>query len=739
MKFTFVSDGLADHASISPDLLIGKTIWEAAQAEMDEPVWANHAAVNEAREPYRDFRFTTTDRQGNAQHWRVSGKPVFDDKGCFTGYRGTGTNETAEIETRVRAEAAESRLRDAIDAIPDGFVIYDADDRLVTCNRRYLDMYARSGEAIRPGAEFGDILRHGLKKGQYLEAVGREEEWFEERLRLYRQADEAVEQNLADGRWLRIEDRRTDDGGTVGIRTDITDMKRRETELAEKSRLLQDTFNNMAQGLIVVDADLRVTASNDQVAKLLELPDALFESGADFSRIILSVAQLASGDVPDPRADIDGLRKTMRGGGRVEIVRKIGRGRSISIRINAQDDGTGVITFTDITVRAAAEERLHHGQKLEALGQLAGGVSHEFNNLLTSVVGFARMAQKKPDDTERVLDCLNEVAEVADRATDLTRQMLTFSNKQVMPPSVVRIGEVVAGMDKLLKAFIEESVELTVEILDQETCAEVDPARLTQCVVNLVSNARHAMPDGGRLNVRCDRTEMDGTIVTSHGADLPKGRYVRIAVSDTGTGIEPQTLSKIFDPFFTTKEKGKGTGLGLSLVYGMIRNFGGVIDVESQVGVGTTFTIFLPIVDRVPDVEAKPEDNGPVMPAASTGKTILVVEDDPHVRRFARTCLEDCGFRVVEAENGEHALDVYREHQADIELLVTDVVMPRVGGMELAKALTDHQPDLKVIYMSGYAPELDGRLDSLEAGSRFLKKPFDPDALGHMARDALAV
>ncbi|MDJ0893727.1 MAG: PAS domain S-box protein [Alphaproteobacteria bacterium] len=390
----------------------------------------------------------------------------------------------------------------------------------------------------------------------------------------------------------------------------------------------------------------------------------------------------------------------------------------------------------DISERKSTEERLRQGQKMEALGQLAGGVAHEFNNILTSIGGFARMALAKPDDSERVRECLKEVTAACGRASSLTRQMLTFSHKQVLEPKVMRIGAVIKDMEKLLSTCLDETIHLGLEISGEDVCAKVDPTSLTQSIVNLAINARHAMPDGGDLTVGCEPMALRAPMVSRHGDELPPGDYVRIFVTDQGTGIDNETLLHIFEPFFTTKDTGSGTGLGLSLVYGMVRNSGGVVDVESTVGAGTTFSIYLPVVDEDPADEGQKAEEESAAPVTGA-ETILVVEDDRQLRTFVRAVLEQQGFTVLTAKNGVAALEVFEAHQDKVDALVTDVVMPEMGGLELAERLTGTHPELKVLYMTGYAPELTEHLDKLRDDITVLRKPFEPEAISRVVREVL--
>jgi two-component system cell cycle sensor histidine kinase/response regulator CckA len=388
-----------------------------------------------------------------------------------------------------------------------------------------------------------------------------------------------------------------------------------------------------------------------------------------------------------------------------------------------------VASVRDIGESKAAEERLQHGKRLESLGQLVGGIAHEFNNLLTSISGFTEMALKKAGEEEKVREYLSEVSDVARRATTLTGQMLAFGRKQIVEKEIVRAGAALLAQESLIRVSLEASTELIFDVAEDDNYIEIGAGQLSQCVLNLVNNARHAMPDGGKLVIKYEAADVETDRVTSHGKTLPAGRYALISVSDTGTGMEHGVLARLFDPFYSTKERGKGTGLGLSLVYGMVANCDGVIDVESTVGVGTNFSIYLPIVAADSGAETAGAVGASAVAPAQRIPTILVVDDDAHVRRFTQVTLEDEGYHVLVATDGEDAIAVHDDHEGEIDLLVSDVVMPRMGGVELATKLAAAHPGLKTVFMSGYTAETSELVSEFATDGNFLQKPFQFEQL----------
>ncbi len=375
----------------------------------------------------------------------------------------------------------------------------------------------------------------------------------------------------------------------------------------------------------------------------------------------------------------------------------------------------------------AMREQAFQSQKMEAVGRLAGGVAHDFNNFLTPILGYAQMALMKLPEKDPLREYLSEIKQAAESASALTGSLLVFSRKQALQPKVLVLNGVVARLVKMLGGMIGEDVRLRQALAPDLGRVRVDPVRMEQVLMNLAINARDAMPKGGALTFETADVDLDGTYVQERGKNIPPGPYVMLAVSDTGMGMDEETRSHIFEPFFTTKEKGKGTGLGLSTVYGIIKQSGGVIWVYSEPDAGTTFKIYLPRVDgkATPVREEKPFAGG----ASSAGKTILLAEDENAVRKVVKLALEQSGRWVLEAEDGEAALGICEAHEGAIHLLLTDVIMPKMTGRELADRVTALRPEIRVLFMSGYTDNVIADHGILNAGVNFLEKPFSPEKL----------
>ncbi|MGH7568425.1 MAG: response regulator [Gemmatimonadales bacterium] len=376
------------------------------------------------------------------------------------------------------------------------------------------------------------------------------------------------------------------------------------------------------------------------------------------------------------------------------------------------------------------ERQLLESQKLEALGRLAGGVAHDFNNVLTAVLGSTELLLLETPPDAAAQEELGIIREAATRAQDLIRQLLAFSARQVLTPAVVDLGALVKNVGRMLRRLIGEDITLTLERAPDLGAIRVDPGQLEQVLVNLAVNARDAMPEGGRLTLATSNVDL----TEGDAGELPAGRYVLLRVSDTGVGMDRDTLARAFEPFFTTKARGKGTGLGLATAYGIVRQSGGHITVDSRPGGGATFRMYLPRVEAAVDVAG---DAAPVAtPVAGTG-TILIAEDDPLVRTLARKVLEQAGYAVLVAAGGAEALRLAEEHPGPVDLLVTDVVMPGMNGRELMRQLVQRRPGVRVLYLSGYSDDAVERHGVLDPGTAFMQKPFTPAALAAKVRAVL--
>jgi two-component system cell cycle sensor histidine kinase/response regulator CckA len=393
-----------------------------------------------------------------------------------------------------------------------------------------------------------------------------------------------------------------------------------------------------------------------------------------------------------------------------------------------------VIVNRDITERRQLEEKFRQANKMEAIGRLSGGIAHDFNNLLGVIIGYAEILQEKLVECDPLRVSADEIVKAGNRAASLTRQLLAFSRQQVLQSEVLDLNEIVADIEKMLRRVIGEDIELGADLDPNLGPVKADRSQLEQLFLNLAVNARDAMPDGGKFLIETQSFEITEEYTRNYPYPVKTGSYARVTVKDTGMGMGADVQARIFEPFFTTKEKGKGTGLGLSTVYGVVKQSGGYIEVHSEIGKGAAFAIYLPTVQETIS-QVKPHQTPG--PASVKGETILLVEDEDSLRTLSRNLLELIGYTVIEARNGDEALGIAKNKIGNIHLLLTDMVMPGISGRELAKKLLSEMPQLKVVYMSGYAGQTIGENDIFGKNAYYLQKPFSRETLAQKVRDAL--
>ncbi|HYH18391.1 MAG TPA: ATP-binding protein [Azospirillum sp.] len=647
------------------------------------------------------------------------------------------TNPPAGPEPAETSEALRLRdlLADAIGCVSEGFVLFDEDGRLVLCNERYRNAYPLLADLLTPGVLFADVLRTAVERGAAGPRVDDPLGWIEERLRRHTRHEEPSDHRLADGRWYRISEHATRTGGVVKILTDITQLKSHEQALAESEARYRKLVEMAPYGIVVWDG-ARVRYANGAAARMFGCadPDTMaaipMMEDADGASVRLFDRLPPPADEPPFPAPLE-----------ARITAPDGAVREVEVGVHpfgVEGGPAWFLVFNDVTERKKAERAIHQAQKMQAIGQLAGGIAHEFNNMLTAIGGFALMARRAPDDRARVEQCLGEIVKASDRAAGLTAQLLSFGRQdrgEAARP--VRVAGQLDDLRRFLRPILGERYEVRTDVRVADAVVRIEPSLLHQTLVNLAINGRDAMPEGGPITVTVDRVVPDAAFWQRH-AGLRRGAYVTISVRDAGTGIAHDVLDRIFEPFFTTKEQGVGTGLGLSLVYSTVTRAGGAVEVASEPGQGTTFTLFLPaegaaaeVTDEeagcgLDDLDVDDADDGVSMAA-----TVLLVEDEEQVREFIRLALEDMGMRVVTAADGPEALNAFAAHGGAFDLLVTDLVMPKMSGAEMARILRRECPDLPVVLMSGYPPEMES-LDGLLADTRrviFLNKPINPDEL----------
>jgi len=637
------------------------------------------------------------------------------------------------------ARAAEHVWRTAFEALGHGVCLIGADGLIRQVNRALCKVLGQEAQALI-GRQQHEIFENGSESGQ----AGA----FERARRSLRQEVSDVE---AGGRWFHVTtDPLLDESGRFNgaVRTviDVTDQRRAAQERerllrefdSERARL-EAVLRQMPAGVIMVEAPSgTITLRNGQVESILRGPfrtgggpedylqyPAFHPDGRPYSVEEMPLARTVAAGETVTNEEIQFARGD---GSRATVLVS-----SVPIRNREGYVVAGMAVLHDVSERHEFEAQLRRSQKREAMGRLAGGAAHDFNNLLTIIGGYGQMAidALKPEDPVR--QDLEAILEASSRATALTRQLLTFSRRQIVRPKTVDLNRHILRIGRMLRRVLREDIELATALKAAPARIWIDPAQLEQVLLNVAVNARDAMPTGGRLTVAT------GTLNVAEGASnelsLTPGLYVTLTMSDTGTGMSAETLRHLFEPFYTTKGKGKGTGLGLSTVYGIVKQGGGEIMVRSELGRGTTVNIyFAAAVGGLPRPSRALAEHGPVQTGT---ETIMVVEDDLEVRRLASQMLMRQGYSVVKAASAAEALRLWKHRGDSIDLVLSDVIMPHMSGPQMVERLRESRPDVRVLYMSGYTGDVIAKHGLLDTKSAFLPKPFTLEELARMVRSVL--
>ncbi|ABW69066.1 hybrid sensor histidine kinase/response regulator [Desulfosudis oleivorans] len=549
----------------------------------------------------------------------------------------------------------------------------------------------------------------------------------------YRALDKEGRVHYLKGNFDSIRDNRANLQNIVFVGDDVTDLRESAAELDREKEKFRGLMEGSPLGIFVREKDDAISYVNATFVALFGYTQKEIATGSDWFQLVYPSVEHRQQILETWKADLETVSPGGSSPTRKHVVTcRDGTEKTVLLFFVVLQTGEQLVVCQDITRQESLEAQFLHAQKMESIGRLASGIAHDFNNLLTTIIGnadFALMDLKPEDDLH---DVVREIKDAADRAANLTRQLLAFSRRQSCHPEELSLNTKLQDTEKMIRRLIGENIELELALASDAARVEMDPGQLDQVIMNLVVNARDAMPDGGKLTIQTARVDLSGDDPVSP-VELIPGAYVLLSMTDTGMGIPREVQDQVFEPFFTTKEKGKGTGLGLSTVYGIIKQNNGNTLIYSEPGKGTTVKIFLPVHERPSDNTGKPADRGTRLHGT---EAILLTEDEERVRKIVARMLMRYGYTVMEAGDGREAQRLFRAAHQPVKLLLTDMIMPGMNGLELAVSLRGAQPDLKVLCMSGYTDTalFEGVKNE---GFEFIHKPFTPTTLAAKVRELL--
>jgi PAS domain S-box-containing protein len=845
LRFTFFSERFTEVFGLSPAHLIGKRRTDANRTDYGDPVWKSHLDDLANRRPFRDFETTFVDAKGVSRPVSLSGTPLFDAAGAFTGYIGVGHDLTELRRREKEASEQAANLESILENIEQGIVLFDCETRIVAYNRRLAEwLQFDAGRDVR-GVSYEAIVRELAERGEY--GAEDKETAIATRMRLALSRERfAGERRRADGRIVSVTFNPLPAGGGVMTYSDVTEAREREIQLRQSEENFRYLFQNSPlpkwvysietlrflevnqaavskygysreEFLSMTLKDIRPEEDVERLMQWLQQPWAhnlqaidwrhrckdgqildvdLFlkdiEFGNEPARLSVTIDITARKDAerqterifdtsqdlihvtdsygkfvrvsPSATAvlgyqpeemlghganefihpeDLEPTRDIMRaarrgpdGGGRFRCRYIHKQGHPVSLLwsgVWSARDRRYYFIGRDMTDHDRTEAQLRQSQRMEAVGQLTGGVAHDFNNILMVILANVEAIEEKEELDPELRDRIAGIGSATERAAELTRQLLAYSRKQALRPQRTDINELVRSTGRLLRRALGAGIEIESALARDLWNAEIDAAQLESALVNLAVNARDAMPTGGRLVIETANATLDEDYAAKN-PDVTVGDYVMLAVTDTGTGMPPDVLAKAFEPFFTTKEVGKGTGLGLSMVYGFIKQSNGHLTIYSEIGGGTSVKLFLPRAKS--GRQTSPAPRRAPMPGGS--ERVLVAEDDDDVRAGVVRQLRSLGYDVSEAADGSAALAALEAGLLPYDLLLTDVVMPGpINGKALADEAARRWPGTKIVFMSGYTEDAISYNGRLESGVLLLTKPFSKRDLAAMIRRAL--
>ncbi len=721
LRFSYMSDNIRN-LGIEPTDIYGKSRQELFGGHTNTQQIRDHLQDLENHLPFRDFVFLR-ENGGDSETWiRTSGIPIFDETNTFVGYRGSAS----DISKQIAAEQQALSLVDAIDAIEIGFSLWDADDCFIRSNRTYRSWLSGVDDILRPGVRFEDVLRSLVDRGERPEAVGREEEWLQDRLKLRPKKNEPIvyDFQVSAGVWIESHEFRTIDNRIMTIGLNISERKQEEIWLLNSEEKLSLALEASKSGYWVRDLRSGDIFWSDENFRLLGYePHSVQPSFDAWKGLIhpddkdLAVSRFLS--AVDNQSEFDFEFRIYLPSGAIRWLQNIGK----SI-VDANGNALVVTGIQlDITERKNLEEHLYQSHKMESIGQLTGGIAHDFNNILSVILGNLELVLDLAADNDELIGRAKIAHSGALRGAELTRKLLNFSRNEPLEQKIVSPNTSVNEVRELIEKSFTAPYEVHFELQDGLWLTRADPGDFEDALLNITLNARDAMPKGGRLVVSTSnvtvRDEDEGVF-----SSMVPGDYVKVTVSDTGIGMTPEVKAKVFDPFFTTKGRGKGTGLGMSMVYSFTERTGGHVGIQSVPKKGTAVSLFLPRAEGEVDLIDGIEQGQEGVPTGN--EAILIVDDEDQVCEFANIVLTSLGYTTFTAHSGEQALTLLEE-TPEIDLLFSDVVMSgKIDGYDLASKSLELNPLIKIILTTGY--------DAKQEANRIGKNQLFAELAGNMLR-----
>jgi len=730
--YTYASSRVKDLLGYEPREIIGKSPFDLMHQEEARRVAEEFSAIAKAKRPFAGLENTNLHKDGRLVVLETSGVPIFDAEGNFKGYRGIDRDITERRRAEETLKESEKRYKRLIEANTDYiFTVEVKNDQPVktTHGPACVKITGYTSEEYEKNPKLWIQM---VQEGDRDAVIRQAEAVFSGKAKPLEHRIITKEGRI---KWVsNIPVPRYDGKGRLisydGLISDITERRKAE-------EFIKDILQSVGEGFLVINTEYKIMSANRSYLEQekADIEDVLGRHCYDVSHhrdnpCFMEGEECAPKHTFETGAPYTAMHTHYdKDGNPIYIETKSFPMKDMSGKFYAV-----IETLDNITEKRTLEGQLRHAQKMEAVGTLAGGVAHDFNNILSAIIGYAHISlmKMKPDDPVRYN--IDQILACSQRATALTQGLLSFSRKQVINPVLLDLNELLRRFEKFILRLIREDIEFTCRYGAGALTVMADSGQIEQAIMNLVTNARDAMPAGGRLMIEANLVRLDKDFVNAHGYGV-LGEFALISISDTGIGMDETTKARIFEPFFTTKEQGKGTGLGLSIVYGIIKKHDGFITVYSEPGKGTTFRIYLP----VSQAKAAPEETHTEEPVPSLEgtETILLAEDDEAVRRLTRTVLENFGYTVIETIDGEDAVLKFIANKDRVQLAILDAIMPKKNGGEVFREIKALKPNFPVLFMSGYPGEIVGKQGLLDPGINFVPKPISPSDLLKKVREML--